>query len=100
MTRTARAHALRTSGAHIAAATVRAIAAAAREVLAAAAMTVRSLVTPLLAAPAAVTRTEPVLTSARLPDRELGNRPRRRLLPVGTRQRSANQPSMDRTVVV
>src|SRR5256885_14933613 len=64
---------------------------------------VRSVAAELLAAGAAaasaalMTRTEPVRPAARLPDRELGDRTRGRLLPFLTRQRRANQPAMDRS---
>src|SRR4029077_7744104 len=49
-------------------------------------------------AAALMTRAESIGPAAGLSDRELGDRTRRRLLPVGTRQRRANQSAMDRTV--
>src|SRR5436190_3126176 len=96
MTRTARRHALRTSRSHVAA-SVGAVAAA-REVVAAAVVAVRTLMASLL--PAAVARTEAILPATRLADREFRDWTRRRLLAVGPRQRRANQPPMDRTLVL
>ena len=45
-------------------------------------------------------RPESILASARLSNGELGNGTRRRLLPLGPRERRANQPSMDRSVFI
>src|SRR5712692_3846802 len=45
-------------------------------------------------------RAESIRTSAWLPDRELGNGTRRRLLPLRPRQRRPDQPTMDRSVFV
>src|SRR6266849_2024804 len=45
-------------------------------------------------------RAESILASAGLSNGELGNRTRRGLLPLGPRQRRANQPSMDRALFI
>src|SRR6476620_3857169 len=52
------------------------------------------------AAGARMPGTEPILASSGLPNGELRDRARRRLLPLGARQRRANQPAMDGTVFV
>src|SRR5262249_52323059 len=49
---------------------------------------------------ALMARTEAIRTSAGLADGELGNRPRRRLLAFGTRQRRANQAAVNRSFVL
>jgi hypothetical protein len=78
------AAARRTAG-HVA---VPAIAATAAELLAAA------------SGAALMPRAESILASAGLSNGELGNGTRRRLLPLGPRERRANQPSMDRSVFI
>ena len=66
-------------------------------VRAAAHVAARAVAEKLLAA-ALLARPKAILTTARLPDREVWRRPLRRRLPLGARQRRANQRTMDWTL--